>query len=67
MYGEILSLGTVLIRTPLGAGMELDIMISAIISFNIIPFASGYQEIHRYNGINIDNVKINTSLIMMEE
>ena len=28
MYGEILSLGTVLIRTPLGAGMWLDIMIT---------------------------------------
>ena len=31
------------------------------------PVANGYQEIHRYSGMNIDNVKINTSLIMMKE
>ena len=36
-------------------------------SFNIIPVAGGYQEIHLYSGMNIDNVKINTSLIMMKE
>ena len=36
-------------------------------SFNIIPVASGYQEIHPYSAINIDSVKINTSLIMMKE
>ena len=36
-------------------------------SFNITPVASGYQEIHPYSAMNIDSVKINTSLIMMEE
>ena len=36
-------------------------------SFNITPVASGYQEIHPYSAINIDSVKINTSLIMMKE
>ena len=38
-----------------------------IMSFNIIPVASGYQDIHPYSAINIDSVKINTSLIMMKE
>ena len=65
MYGEILPLGTVLIRTPLGAGLGLDIMLT--ISFNIIPVASGYQEIHPYTAMNIDSVKMNTSLMMMKE
>ena len=36
-------------------------------SFNITPVASGYQEIHPYSAMNIDGVKINTSLIMMRE
>ena len=36
-------------------------------SFNITPVASGYQEIHTYSAMNIDSVKINTSLIMMKE
>ena len=36
-------------------------------SFNITPVASGYQEIHPYGAMNIDSVKINTSLIMMKE
>ena len=36
-------------------------------SFNIIPVASGYKEIHPYSAMNIDSVKINTSLIMMRE
>ena len=36
-------------------------------SFNIFPVASGYQEIHPYSAMNIDSVKINTSLIMMRE
>ena len=36
-------------------------------SFNIAPVASGYQEIHPYSAMNIDSVKINTSLIMMKE
>ena len=35
--------------------------------FNIIPVASEYQEIHPYSAVNIDNVKINTSVIMMRE
>ena len=30
-------------------------------SFNIIPVASEYQEIHPYSVVNIDNVKINTT------
>ena len=38
-----------------------------IISFNFIPVASGYEEIRLYSGMSIDNVKINTSLIMMKE
>ena len=36
-------------------------------SFNITPVASGYQEIHPDSAMNIDSVKINTSLIMMKE
>ena len=36
-------------------------------SLNIIPVASEYQEIHPYSAMNIDSVKINTSLIMMRE
>ena len=36
-------------------------------SFNITPVASGYQEIHPYSAMNIDSVKINTSLTMMRE
>ena len=36
-------------------------------SFNIIPVASGYQEIHPYSAMNIDSENINTSLIMMKE
>ena len=36
-------------------------------SFNITPAASRYQEIHPYSAMNIDIVKINTSLIMMKE
>ena len=36
-------------------------------SFNITPVASGYQQIHPYSAMNIDSVKINTSLIMMKE
>ena len=36
-------------------------------SFNITPVASGYQELHPYSAMNIDSVKINTSLIMMKE
>ena len=36
-------------------------------SFNITPVASGYQEIHPYSAMNIDSVKINTSLIIMKE
>ena len=72
MYGEILSLGAVLIRTLLGAGSVLDIMIYEesslkIMSFNITSVASGYQEIHPNSAMSIDSVKINTSLIMMKE
>jgi hypothetical protein len=67
VYGEILSLGTVLIRTLPGAGSVLDNMVSLDHAFNIIPVASGYQEIHPYSAMNIDSVKINTSLIMMKE
>ena len=33
-------------------------------SFNIIPVASEYQEIHPYSAVNTDSVKINTSLIL---
>ena len=36
-------------------------------SFNITPVVSGYQEIHPYSAMNMDSVKINTSLIMMKE
>ena len=36
-------------------------------SFNITPAASEYQEIHHYGVVNIDSVKINTSLIMIRE
>ena len=36
-------------------------------SFNVTPVASRYQEIHPYSAMNIDSVKINTSLIMMKE
>ena len=36
-------------------------------SFNITSVGSRYQEIHPYSAMNIDSVKINTSLIMMKE
>ena len=36
-------------------------------SFNITPVASGYQEIHPYSAMNIDSVKIKTSLVMLRE
>ena len=36
-------------------------------AFNTIPVASEYQEIHPYSAMNIDSVKLNTSLIMMKE
>ena len=29
-------------------------------SFNIIPVASEYQEIHSYSVVNVSNIKINT-------
>ena len=40
-----------------------------ILSLEIISLdiASKYQEIHPYSAMNIDSVKINTSLIMMKE
>ena len=38
-----------------------------IISSDISPVDSEYQEIHPYSALNIDSVKINTSLIMMRE
>ena len=34
-----------------------------IMLFNIIPVASEYQEIHPYIVVNIDNVKINTTVM----
>ena len=34
-------------------------------SFNIIPVASGYQEIHPFSVINIGSVKINTDETMV--
>ena len=37
------------------------------ISSNINPVGSEYQEIYSYSALIIDNVKINTSLIMMRE
>ena len=36
-------------------------------SFHFTPVASGYQKIHPYSAMNINSVKINTSLIMMKE
>ena len=36
-------------------------------SLNIIPIATGYQEIYPYIAMNIDSAKINTSLVMMKE
>ena len=38
-----------------------------IISSDINPVDSEYQEIHPYCALNIDSVKINTSLLMMRE
>ena len=38
-----------------------------IMSFEIIPVESEYQEIHPYSAMNIDSVKINTLLIMIRE
>ena len=48
--------------------MDLDNMISEdhVIQY-IIPVDSEYQEIRPYSAVNIDSVKINTSLIMMRE
>ena len=36
-------------------------------SLDINPVAIEYQEIHTYSALNIDSVKINTSLLMMRE
>ena len=38
-----------------------------IISFNDAHVANEYQEIHLNSAMNIDSVKINTSLLMMRE
>ena len=32
-------------------------------SFNIIPVATEYQEIHPYSVVNVSNVKINTKMM----
>ena len=32
-------------------------------SFNIIPVASEYQEIHPYSVVNVSNIKINTKMM----
>ena len=48
----------------LGVGSVLESMISVD---NIIPVSSEYQEIHPCSVLNIDSVKINTSLIMVKE
>ena len=45
----------------------LEIMISADHVIHITPVASAYQYIYPYSAMDIDSVKINTSLIMMEE
>ena len=34
-----------------------------IMSFYIIPVSTEYQEIHPYSVVNIDNVKINTTMM----
>ena len=36
-------------------------------SFNIIPVASEYQEIHPYSVVNVSNVKINTKMMGVRE
>jgi len=51
--------------SPLGRYEE--ILSLWIISSDINPVDSEYQEIHPYSALNIDNVKINTSLLMMRE
>ena len=38
-----------------------------IISSDINPVGSEYEEIHPYSALNIESVKINTSLLMMRE
>ena len=50
--------------TPCSLGSVLGNMISVD---NIIPVSSEYQEIHPCSALNIDSVKINTSLIMVKE
>ena len=34
-----------------------------IMSFNMIPVANEYQKIHPFGALNIDNVKINTTMM----
>ena len=66
VYQEILSLGQYLLIHFLGSGeyigkyMDHNDLISSRV-------ASEYQEIHPLGAMNIDSVKINTTLIMMTE
>ena len=52
---------------PRAQGVYWIIWSPQIMSFGNNPVVSEYQEIHPYRALNIDIVKINTSLIMMRE
>ena len=61
-------LGSISQYTPKGAGSVLDNMIfEDHFTQYAISASWKYQEIHPYSAVNIDSVKINTSLIMMKE
>ena len=55
-------LGSISQYTPNGAGSVLNNMIFEDHSFNITLVASEYKEIHPYSVVNIDIVKINTTM-----
>ena len=52
---------------PREQGVYWIIWFMKVKSFDINPVANYYQYIHPYSALYIDNVKINTSLIMMRE
>ena len=52
--------GSISQYTPKGAGIALD---NKIMPFNIIPVASEYEEIHPNGVVNINNVKINSTMM----
>ena len=67
MYQEILSQGQYFPIHSLWSRECIGKYCLCIISFDIIPVAREYQDVHPYSAMNIDSVIINSSLIMMRE